>query len=186
MIFISVLNSILSVTVFLGNVLILIALHKESSLHPPSKLLLRCLATTDLCVGLITEPLAVTSWMSVVNEHWDICGYVYVVNSVLGSILPGVSLWTVTAISVDRLLALLLGLRYKQVVTLKRVYLITMTFYVVSTAFFIYKYKKRTSMYFIGMLPAVAMLLSTIILWRVLSVYFSQDFRKQQNIHSCV
>ena len=43
------------------------------------------------------------------------------------------SLFTLTAISVDRLLALLLGLRYKQVVTLKRVYLITITFCVVST-----------------------------------------------------
>ena len=135
LIFISVFNSFLSLTAFLGNALILIALHKESSLHPPSKLLLRCLATTDLCVGLITEPLAVTSWMSVVNEHWDICGYVYVVNSVLGSILPGVSLWTVTAISVDRLLALLLGLRYKQVVTLKRTYVIVIMFWVVQTAF---------------------------------------------------
>jgi len=55
----SVLNSFLSVTAFLGNALILIALHKESSLHPPSKLLLRSLAATDLCVGLISEPLGV-------------------------------------------------------------------------------------------------------------------------------
>ena len=69
LIFISVLNSFPSLTAFLGNALILIALHKESSLHPPSKLLLRCLATTDLCVGLISEPLAITSWMSIVNEH---------------------------------------------------------------------------------------------------------------------
>ena len=69
LIFISVLNSILSVTVFLGNVLILIALHKESSLHPPSKLLLRNLATTDLCVGLIAEPLAVIYWVSQVNKQ---------------------------------------------------------------------------------------------------------------------
>ena len=67
--FISVLNSFLSVTAFLGNVLILIALHKESSLHPPSKLLLRSLATTDLCVGLISEPLFVTSCMSIANEN---------------------------------------------------------------------------------------------------------------------
>ena len=33
-----------------------------------------------------------------------------------------VSLWTITAISVDRLLALILGLRYKQVVTVRRAY----------------------------------------------------------------
>ena len=55
--FISVLNSFLSITTFLGNALILVALRKESSLHPPSKILLRSLATTDLCVGLIVEPL---------------------------------------------------------------------------------------------------------------------------------
>jgi len=55
--FISFINSFLSVTAFLGNALIVIALHKECSLHPPSKLLLRSLATTDLCVGLFSEPL---------------------------------------------------------------------------------------------------------------------------------
>ena len=41
----------LSITAFAGNSLILVALSKESSLHPPSKLLYRCLATTDLLVG---------------------------------------------------------------------------------------------------------------------------------------
>ena len=49
-------------------------------------------------------------------------------------VLDGVSLWTVTAISVDRLLALLLGLRYKQVVTLKRTYMIVIAFWVLQTA----------------------------------------------------
>ena len=40
--FISVLNSFFSVTAFLGNTLILVALYKiDSSLHPPSKLLLQ-------------------------------------------------------------------------------------------------------------------------------------------------
>ena len=38
------------------------------------------------------------------------------------NILCGVTLSTLTAISVDRLLALLLGLRYSQVVTLKQIY----------------------------------------------------------------
>jgi len=46
-----------------------------------------------------------------------------------------VSLLTLTAISVDRLLALLLGLRYRQVVTLKRAHLIVVTFWIVSTVF---------------------------------------------------
>ena len=126
---------VLSLTAFLGNTLILIALHKDSSLHPPSKLLLRCLATTDVCVGLISEPLAVTKWVSIVNEDWNICYFVQTVGPIIVHILAGVSLWTVTAISVDRLLALLLGLRYKQVVTLKRTYALVCTFWVVRTVF---------------------------------------------------
>ena len=61
--------SILSITAFLGNTLILVALHKESSLHPPSKLLFRSLPATDLCVGIIVEPLFVTYFISVLNKR---------------------------------------------------------------------------------------------------------------------
>ena len=131
--FLSVLNSFLSLTAFIGNALILIALHKESSLHPPSKLLLRSLATTDLCVGLISEPLAVTYWMSEANEHWNICRFALAADLLVDSLLCGVSLWTMTAISVDRLLALLLGITYRHVVTLNRTYVIIITIWIVST-----------------------------------------------------
>ena len=41
------------VTAFLGNALILVALRKESSLHPLSKVLLSNLAATDLCAGIL-------------------------------------------------------------------------------------------------------------------------------------
>ena len=73
LIFVSALHSFLSITAFLGNTLILAALFKETSLHPPSKLLYRNLAITDLCVGIIAEPLAVAYWTSVVNKRWSIC-----------------------------------------------------------------------------------------------------------------
>ena len=133
--FISVLNSFLSVTAFLGNALILIALHKESSLHPPSKLLLRSLATTDFCVGLIAEPLSVAFSMSVMNERWNICPLLSVASLVTSYILCGVSVTIMAAISVDRLLALLLGLRYRQVVTLKRTYVIVITLWILPALF---------------------------------------------------
>ena len=76
LIFISILNMFLFITAFLGNAVILAALRKESSLHSPSKLLLRSLATTDLCVGLISQPLYVTFLMSIVNENCNICRFV--------------------------------------------------------------------------------------------------------------
>ena len=112
----SALNIFLSITALLGNALILVALHKESSLHPPTKLLFRCLAATDLSTGLISQPLfavAVIARITGINSLDK--GYV-----VTGFILCGISVFTSTAISVDRLLALLLGLRYRQVVTLRR------------------------------------------------------------------
>ena len=128
----SAVHIFLSFTAFLGNSLILVALHKESSLHPPSKLLYRCLATTDLCVGLVVHPLASTYRMSLVHEDWSLCPYAHGAGFMTSSALCLVSLLTLTAISVDRLLALLLGLRYRQVVTLKRTYVIVATFWVLS------------------------------------------------------
>ena len=60
---------IFSITTILGNSLILVALHKESSLHPPSKLLYRCLATTDLLVGIFSQPMMATYFMSLANDN---------------------------------------------------------------------------------------------------------------------
>ena len=129
-----VLNGFVAITAFLGNTLILVALHKESSLHAPSKLLFRNLATTDLCVGIIVEPLFVTYLISSLKERWNICHYAFAMTGIAGHILSGVTLFTLTAISVDRLLALLLRLRYRQVLTLKRIYGIVLVSWVLSTA----------------------------------------------------
>ena len=120
----------LSITAFLGNSLTLVALHKISSLRPPSKLLYRCLATTDLLVGLVAQPLYVTYLMSVVHEHWSLCHYARKAAYITSVTLCGVSLLTMAVISADRLLALLLGLRYKKIVTLKRIYITIASFWV--------------------------------------------------------
>ena len=133
-IYFSAVHIFLSITAFLGNFLILAALNKESSLHPPSKLLYRCLATTDLLVGLVSQPLVATFWMSVVHKHWSLCRHARDAAYISTYALCGVSLFTLTAISVDRLLALLLGIRYRQVVTLKRTCIITATFWIVCAA----------------------------------------------------
>ena len=130
----SAVNIFLSIAALLGNFLILVALKQESSLYPPSKLLYRCLATTDLLVGLVTQPLAATYWMSVVCEHWSLCRHARDAAYMSSYVLCSVSLSTLTAISVDRLLALLLGIRYRQIVTLKRMYIITATFWTLSVA----------------------------------------------------
>ena len=139
LIFLSAINVFFSVAAFLGNTLILVALHKESSLHPPSKLLYRNLTVTDLCVGIIVEPLKVASWISMVNKKWKICYYVSLTNSLSALLLCTVSLLTLTALSLDRLLALLLGLRYRQVVTLRSIYITEVILWILAIIFtFIY------------------------------------------------
>ena len=119
---ITAVNIVFSITASLGNILILIALRKVTSIHPPTKLLFQCLAITDLGVGLISQPLMATLMLLVDNidiKIWKVL-FFYLSWS-LSIAFCGVSVFTSTALSVDRLLALLLGLGYRHVVTLKRV-----------------------------------------------------------------
>lgn len=96
-------NIILSITAVAGNVLILLALWRTSSLHSPSKLLLRCLATTDISVGLISQPLFVIHVVSVINKRWKICFISERSAYITSAALCGVSVLTLTAISEDSL-----------------------------------------------------------------------------------
>ena len=120
--FLSAFNMFLSITACLGNALILVSFHKVSSIHPPTKLLFRCLAVTDLGVGLILQPLYATRIVSsLIKIDVNVLFLINRVRDALSWIFCGLSILTSTAISVDRLLALLLGLRYRHVVTLRRV-----------------------------------------------------------------
>ena len=115
---IAAVNIVLSITASLGNILILIALRKVTSIHPPTKLLFQCLAITDLGVGLISQPLMATLMLLVDNILNIMFSHLL---SSLSITFCGVSVFASTALSVDRLLALFLGLRYRHVVTLKRI-----------------------------------------------------------------
>ena len=135
--FLSAISVLFSTTAIFGNTLILIALHKKSSLHPPSKLLYRCLATTDLLVGVILDPSTALyqALLAKENRSTNLCFYFATIAAVSFTTLSAVSLLTMTAISVDRLLALLLGLRYRHVVTLRRVRALAAFFWMVSLGF---------------------------------------------------
>ena len=116
LIFLAVVNMFLSISAFLGNTLILVALHRESSRRPPfaSKYLYRNLAITDLCVGILVEP---TYLMSLMDKRFDICHYTRVTRFFITFVLCAVSFLTSSAITVDRLLVILLRLKYRHVAT---------------------------------------------------------------------
>ena len=157
----AVLNIFLSLTAILGNSLILVALRKESSLHPPSKLLYRNLATTDLLVGLVTHPFSVTYRISSIYKQWNLCRYARSAGYLSSYALCGVSLFTMTTISIDRLLALLLGLRYKRIVTLKRTYIIVAAVWVSSgVAALCYILNKRIVFWFLYIIVPLCLVIS--------------------------
>ena len=135
----------LTITATFGNSLILVALYKDTSLHPPSKILLCSLAITDLCVGVIGQPLTITAIISALFQQWRLYQVTHTLVYVFNSILSGVSLVTSSAISVDRLLALLLRLRYRQTVTVGRVRATVFLFWLVGTSLI-------SSLYFTNML----------------------------------
>ena len=128
-------NIILSFTASLGNVLILLTIYKVSSLHPVTKLLFASLATTDLCVGLFSQPLFVASIIleiDLANTDLDILYHLREVIYIFSYVLCGVSVLISAAISVDRLLVLLLRLRYRQVVTQKRAQVVILLCWVIA------------------------------------------------------
>ena len=90
---------------------------------------------TDLGVGLISQPLFAIFILSYVTEtNLNIHFFAPKVHRASSLILCQVSMFASTAISVDRLLALLLGLRYRHLVTLKRVRAVISCFWFISVS----------------------------------------------------
>jgi len=132
----------------MGNAPIQFAPHKEMSLHRPVKFLLHTLSVSDLCVGLVSEPLAVTCWLSVVNDQRYTCRYTLASTFIASYILAPVSLLTLTAISVDILLALLLGLRYRQVKTSKRTVVVVSYYFICTICTTMYLWNYHITLWF--------------------------------------
>ena len=152
--FFSALNIFLSITASLGNALILIALHKVSSIYPPTKLFFRCLAVTDLCVGLVVQPLSTIDYMSRIKKmNSTVILHVQNYRRACGWMLCTVSVSTSVAISVDRLLALLLGLRYRHGVTLRRVCVVIICLWIIGALMDWSRFGEQTSAWLKSLFP---------------------------------
>lgn len=104
-----------------GNAVILLSIWRTKTLHSPSNTLLFALSLTDFLVGIVTQPLYITSRLYFLVTDKDGPQALQTAFDVISSLLSGVSFMTATLISVDRYLALLLHLRYRMLVTSKRI-----------------------------------------------------------------
>ena len=102
------------------NGLVIITICKTPSLHLPSNVLLLCLACADFINGLITQPLAIIHLVGEIT--WDARLFCLpgVVMESAAWFASGISGTTVLALSVDRLLAVYMHLRYNEIVTVHR------------------------------------------------------------------
>ena len=151
----SVFNIFLAITATLGNTLIFLALGRNSCLHAPSRLLIRCLTFTDLCVGLISQPLAALHAVSILTKHLAIFRFTVVSSYITSAVLSGVSLFVSTFISIDRLLALSLGVRYRQTVTTKRVRIFVIVIWTVNLANAVIRFLENRFVFYIVCLAGI-------------------------------
>ena len=119
-----VLNFIFSPVAAFGNILAIRALWKASSIPANIKKLFLSLAFSDLAVGLFAQLIYAVVLRMAVNGDHDLdllCPTILTVCCLFLFLLAGASFLNVTAIAVDRLLAITLHLRYVELVTSKRV-----------------------------------------------------------------
>ena len=118
-----VINGLFSVTASIGNLLVILAIYKTGSLHTPSYVLLSALALSDLGIGLVAQPLYIAFKVAEINEQFEMYCYLGIAWHVIALFLAGFSFLTITAISIDRYLAVYLYMKYRLVVTVRRVLL---------------------------------------------------------------
>ena len=114
---ISITNSALNVPLMLtsitGNSLVFAAILRTPSLRSPSFIYLASLAMSDLLVGLIAQPLFIANATPRNSSLLDL-------GHMTGFFACGVSLCTMSVISVDRFMALHYHMRYPTLVTIPR------------------------------------------------------------------
>ena len=124
-----ILNAPLMLLSIVGNALVLVAILKTPSLRSPSVIFLCNLAVTDLLVGLVVQPAYIAQQIvrtvSALQEAVTAMGFAGC----------GVSLWTMTAITVDRFLALQYQLQYPNLMTTSRAIYTIVTIWCIITLF---------------------------------------------------
>ena len=177
-----ILNAPLILTSITGNALVLTAILRTPSLRSaPSMVFLCSLAVSDLLVGLVVQPVYISNALthsvgSSLKQATDLMFF-------LGC---GVSLSTMTAISVDRFWALRCHMRYSTVMTVKRALCTSAGLWVVFVILSFLRIWKR-SLLFLGIVVggiAICFFISTLSYVRIHQIVRQHKFaiRSQQKV----
>jgi len=126
-----VFNNFLSYTAIMLNVVTIHAIRKASSLSKTLKTLLLSLSISDLGVGLLGHPVY-TSLLVKLLQKQNLDCHTYLAFGFIPTVFLLASFLGVSAISVDRFLAIHLHLRYQELVTHKRVVAVVISTWLLS------------------------------------------------------
>ena len=143
------LNVPLALTTTLGNALILAAIWKTPSLHSATNALVFGLALSDLGVGLISQPLAIFKLSKLFGKSKELT----LIFQMFSVSFASVSLLTVTAIGVDRYLALRLHLRYQELQSVEVFAFSSLCGWVASVSLLLHVFGTDTFLGFIAQRP---------------------------------
>ena len=115
-----ILNLLLSPITCAGNFIIVYVIWKSRDLHSPSFFLLSCLAAADFLVGMICQPSMVARRIAKLLGDPSLICPLSILQVMSAWITGGVSFLLLALVSIDRLLALTLHLRYNSIVTVSR------------------------------------------------------------------
>ena len=124
-----ILNAPLMLLSIIGNALVLVAILRTPSLRSPSVIFLCNLAVSDLLVGLVVQPVYVAAEIAITVRA------LLQAAKLMGFAGFGVSLTTMTAITVDRFLALHYHLQYPNLMTTSRAIYTIVTIWCIITLF---------------------------------------------------
>ena len=177
-----VLNAPLMLISILGNALVLATIIKTPSIRSTSMHMLCSLAVSDLLVGVISQPLYIASELSKESS-------LATATITIGFYFCLVSLATVTAISVDRYVALHYHMRYPTLVTHSRVrytlVIIWMISFLVNSVYFLNI--KRLLRLLSGVISGILLLISTFSYFRIYLIvrrHHSQIHAQQQAVQT--
>ena len=150
-----VLNAPLMLISILGNALVLAAIIRTPSIRSKHMIMLCSLAVSDFLVGFIAQPIYIAEQL--MKDH--IVNYAVMLT---GPSLCVVSLMIITAITVDRFLALHYHMRYATLVTKSRVqYTLIIIWLINFLVSGIYFWRTRIRMFTVGVLILICLLICT-------------------------
>ena len=177
-----VVNAPLMLISILGNALVLTAITRTPSIRSTPHMIMLCsLAVSDFLVGLIAQPIYIAQQLT----EDDLAYHVW---RLLGSHLCVVSLLTITAIAMDRFLALHYHMRYATLVTESRVkYTLIIIWLTSLVAPVFHVWNERIYQLSVGSIIAISLVISTLSyigIYRIVRRHQLHIKAKQQAVQS--